>query len=120
MIVELDINLHVGIHQSGIAERKNRHILEIARAMLNEMNLPLYFWVDVVYTTVYIINRCQIASVHLKTPKEAWSWRKSNLSHLKIFGCVCYVHVPDELRTKLDSKSKKCIFIGYAIKQKGY
>ena len=43
MIVELDINLHVGIHQSGIAERKNRHIVEIARAMLNEMNLPLYF-----------------------------------------------------------------------------
>ena len=80
--------------------------------MLNEMNLPLYFWAGVVYTTMYIINRCQIASVHLKTLEEAWSGRKPNLSHLKIFGCVCYVHVLDELRTQLDSKSKKCIFIG--------
>ena len=69
---------------------------------------------------MYIINTCQIVSVHLKTLEEAWSGRKPNLSHLKIFGCVCYVHVPDELRTKLDSKSKKCIFIGYAIEQKGY
>ena len=88
--------------------------------MLNEMNLPLYFWVDAIYTELYIINRCQIASVHLKTLEEAWSGRKPNLSHLKIFGCVCYVHVPDEVRTKLDLKSEECIFIGYAIEQKGY
>ena len=43
--------------QNGVAERKNRHIVEIARAMLNEMNLPLYFWANVVYTAMYIINR---------------------------------------------------------------
>ena len=56
----------------------------------------------------------------MKTAEEAWSGRKPNLSHLKIFGCVCYVHVPNELRTKLDLKFEKCIFIGYAIAQKGY
>ncbi len=43
-------------HQNGVAKRKNRHIVEIARAMLNEKNLPNYFWVEAVITTVYIMN----------------------------------------------------------------
>jgi hypothetical protein len=42
------------------------------------------------------------------------------LSHLKVFGCIAYVHVPDELQTKLDSKVEKCVFIGYSLEQKGY
>ena len=94
-----------------------RHKAEIAQAMLNEMNLRLHFWADAIYTAIQIISGCQIANVHLKTPEEKWSGRKPNFSHLKIFGCVCYVHV---LRTKLDSKSEKCIFIGYTKEQKGY
>jgi transposase InsO family protein len=42
--------------QNGVAKRKNRHIVEIARAMLNEKNLLNYFWVEAVTTTVYIMN----------------------------------------------------------------
>ena len=42
------------------------------------------------------------------------------MSHLKVFGCIAYVHVLDELRTKLDPKAKKCVFIGYSLEQKGY
>ena len=42
------------------------------------------------------------------------------MSHLKVFGCIAYVHVLDELYTKLDPKAKKCIFIGYSLEQKGY
>ncbi len=43
--------------QNGVVERKNRHIVEITRAMLNEKNLSNYFWVEVVATTMYIMNR---------------------------------------------------------------
>ncbi len=43
------------------------------------------------------------------TPEEKYN----GLSHLKVFGCIAYVHVPGELRTKLDPKAKKCVFIGY-------
>ena len=39
---------------------------------------------------------------------------------MNVFGCISYVHVPDELRTKLDPKAKKCVFIGYSLEQKGY
>ena len=55
-----------------------------------------------------------------KTPQEVWTGKKPSLSHLRVFGCDAYVHVPKEKRTKLDSKSEKCIFIGYKDGLKGY
>ena len=58
--------------------------------------------------------------MHDVTPKEKYYGRTPNLSHLKVFGCIAYVHVPDELRTKLDPKTKKCVFIGYSLEKKGY
>ena len=88
--------------------------------MLNEKNMPCCFWADAVFTTVYLINRTPTTSVHIITPEEAWSGRKPDLSHLRIFGCVCYVHIPSELRSKLDAKSEKCVFVGYSLEQKGY
>jgi len=54
------------------------------------------------------------------TPEERYGNGKPDLSHLNFFGCIAYVHVPDELRTKLEPKSEKCVFIGYSLKQKGY
>ena len=45
---------------------------------------------------------------------------KADVSHFKIFGCIAYVHIPDELRTKLDPKAEKCIIVGYSLDQKGY
>ena len=55
-----------------------------------------------------------------KTPQELWTSKKPSLSHLRVFGCDAYVHVLREKRTKLDSKSEKCIFIGYKDGLKGY
>ena len=54
------------------------------------------------------------------TPYQAFVGRKPNVDHLKIFGCVCYAHVPKDERKKLDSKSVKCIFLGYGSDVKGY
>ena len=58
--------------------------------------------------------------MHDVTPEEKFIGVKPDLSHLKVFGCIAYVHVPDELRTKLDPKVEKCVFIGYSLEQKGY
>ena len=71
-------------------------------------------------TAIYIINRTPTAAVHNVTPEERYSGKKPDLSHLKVFVCICYVHVPDELRTKLDAKDEKCIFLGYSLEHKGY
>ena len=39
---------------------------------------------------------------------------------MRVFGCVAYAHIPDQLRKKLDSKGEKCIFLGYCEESKGY
>ena len=71
-------------------------------------------------TACYLVNKSPTLALEDKTPLEVWTGKKPSLSHLTIFGCDAYVHVPKEKRTKLDSKSKKCIFIGYKDGLKGY
>ena len=106
--------------QNGVAERKNRTILDMARSMLKSKRLPKEFWAEAVACAVYLSNRSPTRSVWGKTPQEAWSGRKPGISHLKVFGSIAHVHVPDERRTKLDDKSESFIFIGYDANSKGY
>ncbi len=105
---------------NGVVERKNGHIAKIARAMLNEFFLQNNFWAEAVATIVYIMNRTPTTIVHGMTPEEKFRSKKPDVSHFKVFGCITYVHVPNEKRSKLDPKAKKCIFIRYSLKQKGY
>ncbi len=106
--------------QNGIAERKNRHILEVAHALMADKSMPHHYWVEAVATTVYIMNRTPTVTVHGMILEEKYSGRKPDLSHFKMFGCFAYVHVLDELRTKLDPNAEKCNFIGYSLEQKWY
>ena len=108
------------LQQNGVAERKNRHIAEVARALMIEKNMPHFYWAEAINTAVYIMNRTLIVVVHNVTPEEKYTGTKPDLSHMKVFGCIAYVHVPDEMRTKLDPKAEKCVFIGYSLEQKGY
>ncbi len=107
-------------HQNGIAKKKNRHIAEVACTLMVNKSMPHHYWAETIVTTIYIMNKTPTAAMHGMIPKEKYSGRKPNLSHLKVFGCIAYVHVLDELRTKLDSKAEKCVFIGYSLEQKGY
>ncbi|MCO5580198.1 hypothetical protein L7F22_034064 [Adiantum nelumboides] len=66
------------------------------------------------------MNMTPTAAVHDMTPEKKFTGKKPDVSHFKVFGCIAYVHVLDELRTKLDPKAEKCGFIGYSIEQKGY
>jgi hypothetical protein len=88
--------------------------------MLNEKNLANYFWVEVVTTVVYIMNRTPTTAVHGMTPKEKFTGKKLVVSHFRVFSYIAYMHVIDEKRSKLDPKAEKCIFIGYYLEQKGY
>jgi hypothetical protein len=63
--------------------------------MLNEKNFPSYFWAKIVATVVYIMNRTPTAVVHGMTPEEKFTSKKPNISHLRVFGCIAYMHVPD-------------------------
>jgi hypothetical protein len=105
--------------QNGVDERKNRHIVEITCAMLNEKNLPNYFWAETIKTTVYIMNQTPTTVVHVMTPEEKFTGKKPDVLHFRVFGCITYMHDPNKKRSKLDPKAKKCIFIGYSSEQKG-
>ncbi|CAK1579746.1 unnamed protein product [Parnassius mnemosyne] len=99
--------------QNGRAERENRTIVESARSMLYARDVPLELWAEAVSCAVYILNRTSSSQTPGKTPYELWNGIKPQLGHLKVFGSVGYVHVPDQLRTKLEKKSKKMMLVGY-------
>lgn len=106
--------------QNGVAERKNRTVVEMARCMLKVKGLPNSFWAEAVATAVYLLNISPTKAVQNQTPYEAWKGRRPRVGHLRIFGSIAYVLNTSENQQKLDSKSEKCIFIGYCPKSKAY
>jgi hypothetical protein len=76
--------------------------------------------VEAVNTTRYLVNMSPSSVLVDTTPNEVWFGKKPSVSHLKVFGCDAFVHVPKEKRSKLDKKAVKCIFIGYKEGMKGY
>ena len=106
--------------QNGVAERMNRTVMESARAMMSHSNLPNQFWAEAVNTSVYIRNRCPTSALDGVTPYECLFKQKPDVGNLHVFGCVSYVHIPDDQRTKLEMKSRKSIFVGYPEGTKGY
>lgn len=110
--------------QNGVAERKNRIILEITRALIIESRVPPSFWPEAVATAVYLINRLPTKALQLKTPLQVLSKTAQIPLPLtlkpRIFGCSVFVHIPKHERTKLDPCAVKCVFLGYGINKKGY
>ncbi|GKD35608.1 gag-pol polyprotein [Tanacetum coccineum] len=105
--------------QNGVAERMNRTLLERARAMLATASLGKSFWAEAVNTACYVINRSPSTAVELKTPMEMWTGKPVNYSDLHIFRSPVYVMYNTQETTKIDPKSRKCLFLGYADGVKG-
>jgi len=106
--------------QNGVAERMNRTLLERTRAMLQTAGLAKSFWAEAAKTACYVINRSPSTTIGLKTPMEMWNDKPADYSSLHVFGCPVYVMYNTQERTKLDPKSRKCIFLGYADGVKRY
>jgi hypothetical protein len=98
----------------------NKTLMDKARSMLSGVRLTQEFWAEAVDTTKYLVNRSPSSVLVDSTPHEVWFGKNPSLSHLKVFGCDAFVHVPKEKRNKLDKKEVKCIFIGYKDGMKGY
>ncbi len=97
---------------NGVAERANRTIVESARSQMYGRKVPLELWGLAIQCAVYVQNR-STPSASKVTPFELWFKRKPDISHLKVFGCLVFVHVPDEKRRKLDSKAVEAMMVGY-------
>ncbi|XP_066139155.1 uncharacterized protein [Euwallacea fornicatus] len=106
--------------QNRVAERKNRSLVEMARCMLIDADLPNKFWGEAIVTANYLQNRLPTKSKQ-KTPFELWHKIESDVSNLQIFGSKVYVHIPKELiKDKFDKKAETMMFVGYSEKSKAY
>lgn len=104
--------------QNGIAERRNRYLLDPTRCLLIESGMSKGYWAEAVMTANYLQNRVSTRATKL-TPYERWHGEKSSLNNVHIFGATVYAKIPDEKRNKLDDKSTKLTFIGYDETVKG-
>ncbi|KAJ9566501.1 hypothetical protein OSB04_002467 [Centaurea solstitialis] len=106
--------------QNGVAERRNRTLIEAARSMLSEANLATQFWAEDVNTACYTQNRSLIVKRFKKTAYELFRNRKPSIEHFHIFGCVCYILNNKDNLGNFDSKSDDGIFLGYSSISKTY
>ncbi|GJY64044.1 putative ribonuclease H-like domain-containing protein [Tanacetum coccineum] len=106
--------------QNGVAERKNRTLIEAARTMLADSLLPTTFWAEAVNTACYVQNRVLVTKPHNKTPYELLLGRPPSISFMRPFGCpVTILNTLDPLG-KFDGKADEGFLVGYSINSKAF
>ena len=105
--------------------KKKRHLLEVARSLKLTTHVPKQFWGEAVLIATFLINKMPSHVLHFQTPcnslLKVYSHTRLLIDiPLNIFWCIVFVHIHSHLRSKLDPKAIKCIFLGYSSIQKGY
>ncbi|KAG6509746.1 hypothetical protein ZIOFF_027751 [Zingiber officinale] len=106
--------------QNGVAERKIRHLVETCKSWLHAKKLSKELWAEGMNCAAHVINRTPLSSTNNKAPYELLYGVKPNVKHFRVFGSLCYVHLQDSQRSKLDAKAVKCVFVGYDERRKGW
>ena len=81
--------------------------------MLHDQSLPLHLWVQACNIAVYFHNRSLHRKLGMKTPVEAFSRKRPDVSHFRIFGSSVYCHVTKDARKKLEPTAELGILVGY-------
>ncbi|GJS15841.1 ribonuclease H-like domain-containing protein [Tanacetum coccineum] len=106
--------------QNGVAERKNRTLIEAARTMLADSKLPTTFWAKAVNTACYVQNKVLVTKPHNKTPYELFLGRKPALGFMRPFGCLVIILNTIDHLGKFDGKADEGFFVGYSINSKAF
>ena len=105
--------------QNGVVERKNKTLITLARAMLDDYGTPEDFWAEAINTACHATNRIYLHLLLGKTPYELLIGRKPNISYFRVFGCKCFIYK----KKRLGKFEKRCdigFFVGYASNSKAY
>ncbi|GJZ00463.1 putative ribonuclease H-like domain-containing protein [Tanacetum coccineum] len=106
--------------QNGVAERKNKTLIEVARTMLAESLLPIVFWAEAVNIACYVLNRVLVTKPHNKTPYELIIGRAPSISFTRPFGCpVTILNTLDPLG-KFDGKAEEWFLVRYSVNSKAF
>ncbi|GJW60657.1 putative ribonuclease H-like domain-containing protein [Tanacetum coccineum] len=106
--------------QNGVAERRNRTLIEASRTMLADSKLSTTFWAEAVNTAYYVQNRVLVVKPHNKTPYELFHGRTPTISFMRPFGClVTILNIIDHLG-KFDGKADEGFFVGYSLNSKAF
>ena len=103
-----------------MAERKNRHVLEVARSLMYMMNVPKFMWSEAVMTVTYLINRTPSGILGMKSPCELLFGENKFVVPSKLFGSTYFVREHSPSIGKLDPRALKCVFMGFSSSQQGY
>jgi transposase InsO family protein len=118
--IKRELTVPYNPQQNGDDERKNRIIIEATKAMIHDQSLPMTLWAEACMTTVYVQNHSPHQILKNITPEEAFTKVKPEIGDFRIFGCLVYLHVPKEKRSKLEPSGRKATFVGYSESSKSY
>lgn len=106
--------------QNGLAERKHRHLTELALSMMFQIKVPFKYWVEAFYTANFVSNLLPSSAVNFLTPHELLNKSAPDYSFLRVFGSACYPCLRPYTNQKFNPRSLQCIFLGYHAQYKGY
>ncbi|GJW16845.1 putative ribonuclease H-like domain-containing protein [Tanacetum coccineum] len=106
--------------QNGVAERKNRTLIEAARTMLADSLLPIPFWAEAVNTACYVLNRVLVTKPQNKTPYELLIGKSPSISFMRPFRCPLTILNTLDSLGKFDGKSDEGYLLGYSTSSKAF
>lgn len=106
--------------QNGSAERKHRHIVEVALSLLSHATMPLKFWDEAMQAATYLINRVPSRVIQNMSPLEKLHHQKPDYTSLRVFGCAYWPNLHPYNNHKLQFRSKRCVFLGFSNMHKGF
>jgi hypothetical protein len=99
--------------QNGVAENKNRTLIEMARTMFDEYKTTDRFWAETINTTCHATNRLYLHKLLKKTSYELIIGNKLNVSYFRVFGSKCYILQKRSKSSKFAPKTYECFLLGY-------
>ena len=103
-----------------MSTHQHRHLLQVARALIFQANMPVRFWDHAILMATHIINRLPTSVLQWKSPYELLYKQIPTYDFFKVFGCLCYATNTLPHKDKFAPRANRCCFIGYSQGQKAF